>query len=484
MDITSTTSYTLGAGEDNLYLQATSYAPTNGAGNELNNIISAAYSSSPIDNTLSGGAGADTLLGGNGNDILYGNAAGVSSDATQDSLDGGNGNDILYADGNDILVGGLGEDLYVIGTSTGNQIIETSSGIDTVQSEISFSLGLSVALPDMPVTQVVSGVVERLELLGTANLVGLGNSSSNTLVGNSGNNTLMGGEASDILYGGAGDDTLYGNVINGAINTVRDTLYGGDGNDTLYGDGADSLYGGAGDDVYYINGTSNYVEEAAGEGVDTVKSYKSFGIGGALESNGSYGSSHIENIELLGTANINAAGGLNNNVLIGNAGNNVLSGGGGHDLLMGGAGRDTLRVNAVFQPSIFGDQNTTLIGGDGRDTFAFAAGAVGKLTGADNTVLVADFVHGADKLAFFSNTTPTGLVTLSVSPGATLDDMLELAAQQMSTVTAVSQFVFAGDTYVVVDRSADAVFSPLDTAIKVAGTPVLTLTDFTFALVV
>ncbi|MCZ7719910.1 hypothetical protein [Pseudomonas aeruginosa] len=63
--------------------------------------------------------------------------------------------------------------------NSGDLVVEASgAGDDTVQASISYSLGADV---------------ERLALLGSANLNGTGNSLDNTLIGNSGNNLLDGG---------------------------------------------------------------------------------------------------------------------------------------------------------------------------------------------------------------------------------------------------------------------------------------------------
>lgn len=450
-------------------------------GNTLNNLIIGNISA----NTLWGSIGSDTLQGGGGDDVLYGNAANVLADATQDWLYGGDGNDTLYADGNDKLLGGAGADTYIIRAGLANSIIEDaapSTAPDTVKSEISFSLGLSVPLAGMPTTQLASGTLERLELQGSAHLIGLGsNGVNNTLLGNSGNNVLMGGTGIDTVYAGAGDDTLYGNVVNGTTNTELDVLYAEAGNDTLYGDGNDVLYGGVGNDIYYINGVNNHVQEMPGEGIDTVRSYVSFGAGGSPDLQNSNGSPDIEVIELMGTAHISAYGTTTSETLLGNSGNNVLNGRGGHDLLNGGAGNDTLKVTHTFDPAVYGDQSVTLVGGAGTDIFAI--GACGKLVGANNTALVSDFQHGVDKILFASGSTPTTLLTLSTPVGATLDDMLNLATSQMSTITTVSQFVFAGDTYLVMDRTTSNGFAGTDTAIKVAGTPLITWSDLAFGLV-
>lgn len=452
-----------------------------GGGNALNNLITGNVSA----NTLWGSVGADTLQGGGGNDVLYGNSATVLADAAQDWLYGGDGDDTLYADGNDMLLGGVGADTYIIRAGLANTIIEDltpSAVVDTVKSEISFSLGLSVPVAGMPTTQVASGAVERLELQGSADLIGLGsNGVNNTLQGNSGNNVLMGGTGMDILYGGAGNDTLYGNVVNGATNTEQDMLYGEIGNDTLYGDGYDVLYGGVGDDIYYINGINNHVQEMTGEGFDTVRRYVSFGVGGSPDPQSSNSSPGIEVIELVGTAHISAYGSGDAETLLGNSGNNVLNGRGGHDLLNGGAGNDTLKVTVALDPAVYGDQNVTLIGGAGTDIFAI--GASGKLVGANNTVLISDFQHGVDKIMFNTIAGPGTLLTLTTPAGATLDDMLTLATSQMTTSNTISQFVFAGDTYLVMDRSSSNGFASADTAIKVAGVPLITWSDLAFGVV-
>ena len=129
------------------------------------------------------------LFGGDGNDRLLGGAEG-------DVLDG--------EAGADTMLGGAGNDLYVV-DDAGDQVIEyqtnnysyydgwedqpyyswvsKSSGLDTVQSSLTYTLGANV---------------ENLTLTGTDAINGTGNELSNILTGNS---------AANILTGGAGDDT-------------------------------------------------------------------------------------------------------------------------------------------------------------------------------------------------------------------------------------------------------------------------------------
>jgi len=137
------------------------------------------------------------ILNGTGNALnntLVGNAA---------------ANILNGAGGDDYMVGGAGNDTYLV-ASAGDRTIEAASGgTDTVRSYMNWTLAANV---------------ERLELLGTANLNGTGNSLANTLVGTSGNNLINGGAGNDYLVGGTGNDTFFFNTALGASNvdTIAD----------------------------------------------------------------------------------------------------------------------------------------------------------------------------------------------------------------------------------------------------------------------
>ncbi|MEI5680449.1 MULTISPECIES: calcium-binding protein, partial [unclassified Mesorhizobium] len=186
----------------------------NGTGNAVNNRIFG----NPGNNVLDGGAGNDeihgnagndTVIGGAGDDLLLGDDTSTNGPLGDDKIYGNAGNDRLlaqrgndYLDGGtgiDTLEGGAGNDVYIV-SSTGDRTIELSGeGTDTVRSDVDWILAANV---------------ERLELLGTADLTGNGNTLNNTLVGNDGKNILRGGAGNDTLNGGKGSDTLVGGAGN------------------------------------------------------------------------------------------------------------------------------------------------------------------------------------------------------------------------------------------------------------------------------
>ncbi len=254
-----------------------------------------------LDNTIIGNRATNTLIGMDGNDYLD---------------DGGGGGDRMY--------GGTGDDTFAITDGTAKIYENAGEGTDTVILKAGFA-GTSY-------TMVAN--IENLELI-TTNARVTGNALSNTMTGNAANNTMSGGSGgNDVLFGLAGNDKL-------TTGSGDDTLDGGEG--------ADTMSGGSGNNLYIVDNVGDVV--IGGSGIDTVHSTVSYTA-----------SSAVENLYLMGSANINATGNARANILTGNEGNNRLSGGAGDDTLDGGDGDDLL---------IGGSGADTLTGGADADTFLF-----------------------------------------------------------------------------------------------------------------
>jgi len=381
---------------ENLTLTGTA---TIGTGNTLTNIITG----NSVANVLNGGtAEIDTLIGGIGDDTYiltdagaviienvgegtdlvmasgsYSLGTNIENLTFTDTLGNtGRGNsltnvitgntniDILDAGsaGDDSLIGGTGNDTYIV-DHTGVTVTENAGqGIDLVKSSVSFTIANNTE-------------VENLTLTGSGNIDGTGNTLANTITGNSVDNVLAGGSAgADTLIGGLGDDTfvigrsnitikensgegtdlvessilvytlsnnvenltLTGTAINGTGNTLSNIITGNNLNNQIDGGsaGADTLIGGMGNDAYFVVNTSVIIIENAGQGLDVVQTDLNYTLG-----------SNLENLILSGTAVIGTGNSLNN-TLTGNNTNNVLDGGtAGNDVMNGSQGNDTYLVN-------------------------------------------------------------------------------------------------------------------------------------------
>lgn len=213
--------------------------------------------------------------------------------------------------------------------------------------------------------EAVSGV-SYIKLLGYADVSARADADGATIHGNRGDNRLVGGDGNDRMNGGGGDDRMAG---------------------------------GRGDDLYVIDSTTDIVEEAAGEGTDTVHSTLAQTV---LPEN-------VELLFLVGNAAVGADGNALDNRMTGNELGNRLRGLDGNDRLAGKDGDDTLEGGA-------GDDRLT--GGPGGDVFVFSSHLHGRdvvedfdaasgdrldlsglmlelgLTGGGNAVLFEQ--HGAD----------------------------------------------------------------------------------------
>ncbi|MDO5631980.1 MAG: G8 domain-containing protein [Paracoccus sp. (in: a-proteobacteria)] len=315
-----------------------------------------------------------------------------------------------------VMMGGAGDDVYVVTKST--DIVDEATvrggrvdagGHDRVESAVTYSLDTHHGIR----------FVEDLTLTGTAHINGTGNARANVLTGNSGNNILRGGGGHDTLRGGAGNDTLFGDAGNDWLygGSGNDVLEGGAGNDRLWGDagndslngrdGNDSLYGGAGNDVLYgnlgddlLHGDDGDDRLLGGAGNDTLR-----GGTGNDQLNGEaghdllYGDAGNDSLHG-GGGNDTLDGGAGNDRLYGNQGNDLLRGGAGDDGLWGDDGNDTLRGDAGNDTLFGGGGNDWLYGDSGNDTLRGGGGNDTLYGGTGNDSLYGDagndLLHGDD----------------------------------------------------------------------------------------
>ncbi len=334
-----------------------------------------------------GNTGANKLTGNSGNNALSGNAGNDSlvGNGGNDTLDGG-ANDTI---GGDTLIGGLGNDLYVVDSTLDKFSEASNAGNDTLKINRSWTLAASAN-------------IENLILTGTGNLTGTGaDNVNNALTGNSGANKLDGKSGADTLNGGAADGKV-------------DTLIGGGGNDT-----------------YIVDSTLDTITELANGGTDTILSSKTWALGA---------SSNIENLTLTGTGAINGTGNDGVNLITGNSGVNTLNGLGGNDTLDGKGGADKLLGGAGNDRLIYDAADTVRDGGANTDTLSFTGNTLnlGSFAGSILNIERIDLNAGSG-----SNT----LVLTDMSlKGLDADDANKLLVQGGHTGGAIDK-VFASGTW-------------------------------------
>lgn len=151
-------SFTLSANVDYLYYIGTE--SFSGTGNELNNVII-------------GGEQADTLHGLDGNDEITGSLGAANT-----------------------IVGGLGDDIYIVQAAGDTTVELAGEGIDSVYSTLS--------------SHVLQDNIENLLAHDGADFVGIGNALGNFIQGREGDDFLSGLDGDDRLSGVTGDDILFG----------------------------------------------------------------------------------------------------------------------------------------------------------------------------------------------------------------------------------------------------------------------------------
>ena len=228
--------------------------------------------------TLIGTAEDDTIIGNGGNDRIYGEDGDDNLQGNEDYnwLFGGKGDDVLEGGGSSgttsYLLGGDGDDTYMIHASDGNQFLTyngetaTSGSNDRVVFADLGIADLDFGYADYGSYDVYTATWRDGDDRGTVYLANLGANieSYEFADGNTYNSLAIGTSAGETITGTEGDDLI---VAHGG----SDRIFGGEGDDDLYGGGnKDWLFGGAGDDLLDAGGRNRETSYLhGGDGNDT-----------------------------------------------------------------------------------------------------------------------------------------------------------------------------------------------------------------------
>lgn len=248
-----------------------------------------------------------------------------------------------------MMVGGAGDDIYIVDSTSDRAQEVYGGGIDLVRSSTTYTLAANV---------------ENLELTGSANVGGTGNLLANIIIGNVGSNIINGKAGIDILDGGSGSDIYVIDIASDhPVAEIADS--GSDGMDELrfasVRPGTMTLYAGDTGIERVVIGTGTGLTASTGGRI-------ALNVDAAAVLNG---------LSIIGNAGTNS--------LTGTAFNDLIDGGAGNDILIGGAGNDTLYGQAG---------NDFLTGGAGADSFVFNA----SLSASTNRDTVTDFQSGIDSI--------------------------------------------------------------------------------------
>ncbi|WGV18362.1 peroxidase family protein [Fuscovulum ytuae] len=182
---------------------------------------------------MGGTDGNDILIGGKGDDTFWG-------DAGNDRLEGGEGNDFFF--------GGAGND--IITDEFGDDEVRSGAGDDVVNAGQGFNLIITDTGSDF----VWGGPDNDEMLLGQDNDFGRGSVGGGMIMGGEGNDWLEAGGANNLLLGDNGD-LVQGLPIKRSVDSTivgHDVLIGGNGNDDFDAEtGDDIMVSGAGTNKFF-----------------------------------------------------------------------------------------------------------------------------------------------------------------------------------------------------------------------------------------
>ncbi len=409
--------------------------------------------------SITGNAGPDTINGEEGNDVMLEGGAGADSingGAGNDIMSGGTGADILTgAGGADNLTGGAGNDSFNFSAVTDSQTSSVDTITDFTQSTLNASTGALVTEGDNVRLTFTMGNSDNIMTFSdkgdeTQGLV------TSLLSGDTKGDFAFATDINTLFIDMDGDGSLnaddYKIKLTGltsfhdddldlyvTVGTGGDTFTGADGDDSITANtGADSLYGDGGNDTITASANNGANKIHGGPGDDSL-------VGGSAADS------------ILGgdTTTDTATGSSGNDTISSGNGGDTVYGGEGHDSITSGTGADSIYGQLGNDTITSGDGADSVQGNEGNDTITDAAGASSLQGGAGNDTLVggagADTLVGGDGNDLYDLTGVSAVANADVLTdmsdiGATVSDVIEIAASNTSDGTAVGSAPVIGTT--------------------------------------
>jgi Ca2+-binding RTX toxin-like protein len=370
----------------------------------------------------------------------------TSTKADIDStIKGGSGNDTINTgvDGEVVMTGGSGADLFVHTSDEVVSITDLGNGLDnftvdaiagtgvlTATASANYTAGTTTQNQGVLGQAVITGSGFDVNMgavtTGTTGFVINGNATAATLQGSGLADSITGGSAADSIVGNNGDDVLVGGA-------QSDTIVAGAGNDTIKIAGTaqhqfagDSINAGTGTDLISLaNGTDTLTAEFDMDNITDVLNITTSGAGAntkdttitfsvitetttqtvtvnAASLTDTNGDLVVVNNSARATTTFSITGGAEGDSIVGGIGNDTINAAAGVDSITGAAGNDliNLSVDAEIDRVVLADTATN----NGFDTIT------DFLQGATNDILNADA---------FKDFTAVNTTALAANPSAT-----------------------------------------------------------------
>lgn len=449
-------SFTGGAGKDTITLGATTKAITTGAGDDNVTVGSSFGTGGSVD----AGEGTDTLT------MTAANAIAASSDTVFEtkiagfeklSITGtatGSVNLANLDDINYVKIDGTNKGLTLTGLTSGATLEQAAAG--------------TAAVTTVAINAADTNTADVLNLLLTEGATGTGTVGFGSITANNVETIKI---TTDDTATTATGNQLVGTLVDAAATSI--SVAGDAGLDLTFTGTKLTSFDASGVTKGAVTFTTGALEAAA-----TIKGGadgNTFNITAATKAVSVTGGAKVDSITIgaSGTAN-----NQDNTVATLDGGDNVTIIGGGKNTIDLGAGDDTLTIGHTGATGITSGLNVITLG-EGKDTVNFNVAS----TNGNTYTTITDFQAG-DKLAFSGFAKGTEVfnkTAITLGGTAAFADFLNAAAAgDGSTNSAFTWFQYSGDTYLVMDNSAESSYqNGVDSIVKLTG--LVDLSKATFA---